>query len=145
MMTQKEKEKESQTNSGKVEEKRIKPSVIRRRAAPKAPEPPPELVVEKPVEVVAQAPAPPPPVVEAPPVVIEQERAPVRAQPSAPSAPASRPAAEPKDDRKPLKRGGIKSKADEKREALRKAAATKKVKEKSAADILLELKVEEEE
>ena len=143
MMTQKEKEKESQTNSGTVEEKRIKPSVIRRRAAPKAPEPPPELVVEKPVEVVAEAPAPPAPVVEAPPVVIEPEIAPVRAK--APSAPSSRPAAEPKDDRKPLKRGGIKSKADEKREALRKAAAAKKVKEKSAADILLELKVEEEE
>lgn len=143
-MTEKDKEKENQQNSGPVEEKRIKPSVIRRRAAPKAPEPPPEIVAEKPVEAVAeQAPAP---------VVVEQPSAgaPVVAEAAAPPAPSAKPAAEPakaekKDERKPIKRGGIKSKADEKREALRKAAAAKKVKEKSAAEILLELKVEEEE
>ena len=145
-MTQKEKEKEIQQNSGPVEEKRIKPSVIRRRAAPKAPEPPPEILAEKPVEAVAEQ-APPP-------VVIEPSTpAPVRAEaaPAAPPAPSvKKPAAEEakgekKDERKPVRRGGIKSKADEKRDALRKAAAAKKVKEKSAADILLELKVEEEE
>jgi len=141
MMTQKEKEKENQQPSGTVEEKRIKPSVIRRRAAPKAPEPEP--VAEKPVEAAAEkaeetAPAP---------------AAPVAVEPSAPEAvkaeaavPATAPKpAEKKDERKPLKRGGVKSKADEKRDAMRKAAAAKKVKEKSAAEILLELKVEEEE
>ncbi|CAG1065748.1 Translation initiation factor IF-2 [uncultured bacterium] len=142
----KEKEKESQVSSGSVEEKRIKPSVIRRRAAPKAPEPPPEIAAEKPVEAaepVAQ------PQVSAP--AAAETAAPARAEAAAPApAPSAKPAeeakTEKKDDRKPLnKRGGIKSKADEKREALRKAAATKKVKEKSAADILLELKVEEEE
>lgn len=144
-MTQKEKEKDEQQTTGAIEEKRIKPSVIRRRAAPKAPEPAPEPVAETAAETapeapVAEAPAPAP-APEAP-SALEQEVA--IAQPAAPSAP-SRPSAEPKDERKPLKKGGMKSKADEKRDALRKAAATKKVKEKSAAEILLELKVEEEE
>ena len=148
-MTQKEKEKENQQNSGSVEEKRIKPSVIRRRAAPKAPEP--ELVAEKPVEAVAeQAPAPTPVEPTPAPVRAEAPAAPVKITPPAPSVkPAAEEAkGEKKDERKgqgPVRRGGIKSKADEKRDALRKAAAAKKVKEKSAADILLELKVEEEE
>jgi len=139
-MTQKEKEKDEQQTTGVIEEKRIKPSVIRRRAAPKAPEPAPEPVVETAAETAPEAPVAEAPAVEAP--APEQEAAAL--QPAAPSAP-SRPQAEPKDERKPLKKGGIKSKADEKRDALRKAAATKKVKEKSAAEILLELKVEEEE
>lgn len=146
-----EKEKEKQQSSGSVEEKRIKPSVIRRRAAPKAPEPEPvPEVVAKPVEAVAeQAPAAQAAPAEPTPVKAEAPAAPVSITPS---APAAKPAAEEAkgekkaDERKgPIRRGGIKSKADEKREALRKAAAAKKVKEKSAADILLELKVEEEE
>ncbi|MBI2400302.1 MAG: translation initiation factor IF-2, partial [Deltaproteobacteria bacterium] len=148
-----EKEKEKQQSSGSVEEKRIKPSVIRRRAAPKAPEPEPvpELIAEKPVEAVAeQAPAQTPAPVEPTPVRAEAPAAPVTITPPAPSKPAAEEAKGEKkaDERKgqgPVRRGGIKSKADEKREALRKAAAAKKVKEKSAADILLELKVEEEE
>jgi translation initiation factor IF-2 len=147
-----EKEKEKQQSSGSVEEKRIKPSVIRRRAAPKAPEPEPELVAEKPVEAVAeQAPAPVQAPAEPTPIKAEAPAAPVNITPPAPSAkPAAEEAKGEKktDERKgqgPVRRGGIKSKADEKRDALRKAAAAKKVKEKSAADILLELKVEEEE
>ena len=142
----KEKEKENQVSSGSVEEKRIKPSVIRRRAAPKAPEPAPEIAAEKPVEA-SQPEAQPQ--VSAP--AAAEIAPPAKAAAPAPSAPSVKSGAEEaktekKDERKPLnKRGGIKSKADEKREALRKAAATKKVKEKSAADILLELKVEEEE
>jgi translation initiation factor IF-2 len=150
-MTQKEKEKETQQHSGSVEEKRIKPSVIRRRTAPKAPEPEPvpEIVAAKPAEVRAEQ------VQAQAPVAVEPPSAPIVAEAVIPVPPVpsvTKPApAEAKGDKKdergkqPIKRGGIKSKADEKREALRKAAATKKVKEKSAADILLELKVEEEE
>ncbi len=146
-MTQKEKEKENQQTSS-VEEKRIKPSVIRRRAAPKAPEPAPEPVAEKTAEAaVEKAEAAPAPSPAAPVAVEPQAPAAVKAEVAMPSpAPSPKPAAEErKDERKPLKRGAVKSKADEKRDAMRKAAAAKKVKEKSAADILLELKVEEEE
>jgi translation initiation factor IF-2 len=142
----KEKEKENQVSSGSVEEKRIKPSVIRRRAAPKPPEPPPEIAAEKPA-VAAEPEAQPQVSAPAAAEIAPPARAEAAAAAPAPSAkPAEEAKTEKKDERKPLnKRGGIKSKADEKREAARKAAAARKVKEKSAAEILLELKVEEEE
>lgn len=135
-MTQKEKENETQQAQAGIVEKRIKPSVIRRRAAKPAPvpEPAPE-EIKPPAEPMEQAAA---------------AGAEPQAEPSAPQAEvAAEPApvdekAEKKDEKKPLRKGVVKSKADEKREAARKTAP-RKVKEKSAAEILAELKVEEEE
>ncbi|MBI5642425.1 MAG: translation initiation factor IF-2 [Deltaproteobacteria bacterium] len=131
-------EKEKQTKD--VEEKRIKPSVIRRRTAPKAPEPEPvpiAAVEEKPVEQPAPAMKP-----------SEPEKVEVRAEPSVQAKPEQpqvkviEKKEEKKDDKK-LK-GRVKTKVEEKKEAPKKTSV-KKVREKSAAEILLELKVEEAE
>ena len=138
-----------------VEEKRIKPSVIRRRTAPKAAPAPEEAApeaqaaeakpVQGPAEVEARgakslqesaAEAKPG---EAAAVVPAQARAPANAA----AATAGR-----KEEKKEDKKGGRppkggKAKIDEKREAARKAAA-KKVKEKSAVELLMEFKQDEE-
>ncbi|MBI2414209.1 MAG: translation initiation factor IF-2 [Deltaproteobacteria bacterium] len=137
-------EKEKQTKD--VEEKRIKPSVIRRRSAPK--------------------PAEPEPVVEAQPTVAAEQKAPetterpveAAAAQAAPAAPAKAEVKLPeppvevkagakeekKEDKKPIRgRGRIKA-VDEKKDAA-KRNAPRKVREKTPAEILLELKVEETE
>ncbi len=121
-MTETKKEKDTTA----IEEKRIKPSVIRRRSAP------------KPVEA-----APEPKVAEAAPVV-----QPPVAQPAAvvaaPEAKAAAPAVKEKEEKKP--RGRVRAGAERKeKEAVAKRAAPRKVREKTAAEILAELKVEEAE
>lgn len=127
-MTEKEKEKQA------VDEKRIKPSVIRRRSAPK-PVAPPEPEVLK----AEEKPAPKAP-------------APVGQQPAAQAAPAvGVPAQQPPaiEERKAAKeeKKGRPRKAkvlEEKKEAPRKGAP-RKVREKTPEEILAELKVEEAE
>ncbi len=121
-------EKEKQNKE--VEEKRIKPSVIRRRSAPKpaAPE------VEPAVKAEEAAP------------VAKAEAAPAEVQKAAPAAIAPKAEAkeEKKDEKKAVIRGGRKVKApEEKKEAPKKPA--RKIREKTPAEILAELKVEEEE
>ncbi len=136
-------EKEKQTKD--VEEKRIKPSVIRRRSAPKPPEPEPVIetkavapeqkgpeAAERPVEVTAAQAAP---------------SVTAKAEVKLPEPPAEVKAGakeEKKEEKKPIRgRGRIKA-VDEKKDAA-KRNAPRKVREKTPAEILLELKVEETE
>lgn len=154
-MTQKEKEKEKQPAAAAttgVEEKRIKPSVIRRRSAPK-PAPAPEEAASEATSAEAK-----------PAVSAESEPQPVKkvqdtaaqakpataspAEGQAPAEAAATPSAPRKEEKKEEKKGGRptkvgKAKIEEKREAPRKAAA-KKVKEKSAVELLMEFKQDEE-
>ncbi|MBI5492146.1 MAG: translation initiation factor IF-2 [Deltaproteobacteria bacterium] len=123
---------EKEKPNKEVEEKRIKPSVIRRRSAPKpaAPEVEPAVVVK------AEEAAP----------VAKVEAAPAEVQKAAPAAIAPKAVAkeEKKDEKKAVIRGGRKVNApEEKKEAPKKPA--RKIKEKTPAEILEELKVEEEE
>ncbi|MBI1911869.1 MAG: translation initiation factor IF-2 [Deltaproteobacteria bacterium] len=133
-MTEKEKEKQTK----EVEEKRIKPSVIRRRSAPKP------VPVEEPVQPVVPAAA-------------KAEEAPVITQPAAEAQPKVevkapeikaevKPAVEKKEEaaKPPLRKPLIKGKVEERKEAPKKTTP-KKVKEKSAQEILAELKIEEAE
>ncbi|MBI5453378.1 MAG: translation initiation factor IF-2 [Deltaproteobacteria bacterium] len=136
-------EKEKQTKD--VEEKRIKPSVIRRRSAPKPAEPEPVIetkavapeqkgpeVTERPVEVTAAQAAP---------------SVPAKAEVKLPEPPLEVKAGakeEKKEEKKPIRgRGRIKA-VDEKKDVAKKGAP-RKTREKTPAEILLELKVEETE
>ncbi|MBI5827111.1 MAG: translation initiation factor IF-2 [Deltaproteobacteria bacterium] len=121
-MTETKKEKDATA----IEEKRIKPSVIRRRSAP------------KPVEA-----APEPKAAEAAPTV-----QPPVAEPAAvaagPEAKAAAQAVKEKEEKKP--RGRVRAGAEKKeKEPVAKRTAPRKVREKTAAEILAELKVEEAE
>ncbi|MBI5588019.1 MAG: translation initiation factor IF-2 [Deltaproteobacteria bacterium] len=126
-MTEKEKEKQSE----KVDEKRVKATVIRRRAAKPVPE------VEAKVE---EAPKAAPAGEKAPePVLVQPE---LKKEVVAEAAVSAR--AEPKEEKKDEKsRGRAKVKGpEEKKEAPKKGP--KKAREKTPAEILAELKVEEE-
>jgi len=127
-MTEKEKEKQA------VDEKRIKPSVIRRRTAPKPVAPPEPEVLKAEEKPALKAPAP-----------VEQQPA-VQAAPAVVPAPKA-PIIEEKKPAKEEKKGGRPGKAkapEEKKEAPRKGAP-RKVREKTPEEILAELKVEEAE
>ena len=127
-MTETKKEKETTD----VEEKRIKPSVIRRRSAPKpvqaAPEP----------KAAEAAPEERPVAAEHRAVAVE---APVKAAPAA----AVKEKEEKKEDKKPKARVHPGAEKKEKEAAAAKRAVPRKVHEKSAAEILAELKAEEAE
>ncbi|MBW7956792.1 MAG: translation initiation factor IF-2 [Deltaproteobacteria bacterium] len=139
-MTQKEKEKEIQ-QGGEVVEKRIKPSVIRRRTAPKPAPAPEKAAPEAKAEETKPAAG-----AEVQPQPAKAAREPEAAAPAAAEAATAPAAPKAKDEKKDEKKGRPvrgRGKADEKKEAPRKTAA-RKVKEKSAAEILAELTVEEE-
>jgi len=155
-MTQKEKEKEKQqaaVSPPGVEEKRIKPSIIRRRSAPKPVAAPEEAAPEAPSAEAKSTEATPQPGTKVQEPVAgakpgESAAVEVPGQVKSPSEAGATTAAPRKiEEKKEEKKGGRpkggKAKIDEKREASRKAAA-KKVKEKSAVELLMEFKQDEE-
>lgn len=125
-----------------VEEKRIKPSVIRRRTSAKPAPAPEETVPAETITAPIAAEARPAAEVSAQPD--KKAQAEVVQKPGAAAAPSAVKKEETKEEKKGARPGKLKTKADEKREALKKPAV-KKTKEKSAAEILAELKAEEEE
>ena len=127
-MTEKEKEKQT------VDEKRIKPSVIRRRTAPKPVLPVEEKIEtkaeEKPGQHVTAVPAAAP---------VEASLAPVTAVPTGA-------AAEEKKEKKDEKKGRLKKpKAPEEKKETPRKGTPRKVREKTPEEILAEFKVEEAE
>ncbi|HXI09326.1 MAG TPA: translation initiation factor IF-2, partial [Thermodesulfobacteriota bacterium] len=133
-MTEKEKEKEK--TGEKVVEKRIKATVIRRRTTKPAPPTEAELKAKAKAEAEEKA-------------RVEAEQAAARAAAEAPEVTApeaappvkAEPAAEPAEVKKGRGRGRGKA-AEEKKEAPKKAP--RKAREKTPAEILEELKIEEE-
>lgn len=124
-----------------VEEKRIKPSVIRRRTAPKP------VKAEEPVKAQESGPK------KVPAEKAPEEKKPAEKQeavaPAVPAAPvtAAVPAVvqdekKPKKDEKKPVRGRVKAKIEEKKEATARRGA-KKVREKTPEDIIAELRAEE--
>lgn len=157
-MVQKEKEKKTQD----VEEKRVKATVIRRRSAPK-PEPEPVIEVSpKPEQAAAVQPgaeAAKPTVAAVPEVKAEAVRPAAKVeQKTEARVEARRPGqrVETRTETKPEVKGEIKTEdkggprgriklkaVDEKKEAAAKRAGVKKVREKTAAELLAEFKEEQ--
>jgi len=137
-------EKEKQTKD--VEEKRIKPSVIRRRSAPKPAEPEPVAVAETAVAAAEQkGAAATETAVEA--TVAQATPPPAMAEvklPAPPSAVKVVAKEEKKEDKKPIRGRGRTKAVDEKKDVA-KRGALRKTREKTPAEILEELKVEETE